>query len=102
MRIIGVIPARYQSKRLPGKPLADICGRPMLWWVYQQMKQVEEFVEVYVATDDARIVQACERYQVPVIMTDFSHRNPTERTHEVSTKVAGDIFVFVGSDEPLV
>ena len=102
MRIIGVIPARYQSKRLPGKPLADICGRPMFWWVYQQMKAVEDFAQVYVATDDARIAQACEQYQIPVIMTAQSHKNPTERTHEVSTKVAGDMFVFVGGDEPLI
>ena len=102
MKIIGVIPARYQSKRLPGKPLADICGRPMIWWVYQQMIKVEDFSEIYVATDDERIAHACAQYQIPVIMTAQSHRNPTERIHEVSTKVSGDIFVFVGSDEPLV
>lgn len=102
MKIVGVIPARYQSSRLPGKPLFDICGRPMIWWVYQQMIKVEKFTEVYVATDDERIKQVCEQYRIPVIMTSVSHKNPTERVHEVSTKVVSDIYVFVGSDEPLI
>lgn len=47
MKIIGVIPARYKSSRFPGKPLVDICGKPMIWWVYQQAKKVPEFDEVY-------------------------------------------------------
>ena len=58
MKIIGVIPARYKSSRFPGKPLVDICGKPMIWWVYQQAKKVPEFDEVYVATDDERIKAA--------------------------------------------
>ena len=102
MKIIGVIPARYQSRRLPGKPLSDLCGKPMIWWVYQQMIKVEAFSEIYVATDDERIAQVCDQYQMPVMITAQSHKTPTERIHEVSTKVTGDIFVFVGSDEPLV
>ena len=65
MNIVGVIPARYQSTRFPGKPLADICGKPMIWWVYNQVKKVENLSEVYVATDDERIKTECEkiRYQ---------------------------------------
>ena len=58
MKVIGVIPARFQSSRFPGKPLADICGKPMIWWVYNQVSQVKDFSEIYVATDDERIV-AC-------------------------------------------
>ena len=52
MKIIGVIPARYKSSRFPGKPLADICGKPMIWWVYQQCLKVEDFNAVYVATEE--------------------------------------------------
>ena len=55
MEIIGVIPARYQSSRMPGKPIADILGKPMIWWVYQQVKKNKKFTEVVVATDDERI-----------------------------------------------
>lgn len=102
MKIVGVIPARYQSSRLPGKPLADICGKPMFWWVFQQLKSVEEFSEVYIATDDERIYDACLEQDVPVIMTSTKHKNPTERTHEVSEKIHADIYVFVGGDEPLI
>jgi 3-deoxy-manno-octulosonate cytidylyltransferase (CMP-KDO synthetase) len=55
MKIVGVIPARYASSRFPGKPLADIHGKPMIWWVYQQVSKVPQLDEVYVATDDSRI-----------------------------------------------
>lgn len=102
MRVIGVIPARYQSSRLPGKPLADICGKPMIWWVYQQLKQVDEFTEIYVATDDERIESVCRKSNIPVLVTSRDCKNPTERTQEVSTIIKGDIFVFVGGDEPLI
>ena len=73
MKIIGVIPARYRSSRFPGKPLADICGRPMIWWVYRQAKKVEQLDAVYVATDDERIQAACESYGIPVVMTSPDH-----------------------------
>ena len=56
MNIVGVIPARYASTRFPGKPLVDICGHPMIWWVYQEVKKVKELSEVFVATDDNRII----------------------------------------------
>ena len=55
MKIIGVIPSRYQSSRFPGKPLAEICGKPMIYWVYQQVKQVGAFDDVFVATDSDKI-----------------------------------------------
>lgn len=60
MKVLGVVPARYQSSRLPGKPIVDICGKPMIWWVYQQAKKVKEFDQVIVATDDVRIVDVCK------------------------------------------
>lgn len=102
MKIIGVIPARYASSRLPGKPLADICGKPMIWWVYQQAKKVERLDEVYVATDDTRIEDVCKRYDIPVIMTSRSHRNGTERLAEVAQKIKADYYVTIQGDEPLL
>ena len=55
MRVVGVIPARYGSTRLPGKPLKEICGKPMLVWVYERVRQAKRLDAVYVATDDERI-----------------------------------------------
>lgn len=102
MRIIGVIPARYKSSRFPGKPLADICGKPMIWWVYRQCLKVKDFDEVYVATDDERIRLACETDGINVIMTSDKHPTGTDRTAEVSDKIKGDLYVVVMGDEPLI
>ena len=101
MKIIGVIPARYGSSRFPGKPLQDICGKPMLWWVYNQAKKVEEFAEVYVATDDDRIMDLCKRYEMNAVMTG-EHSTHIARVHELSTKVNADYYVNVNGDEPLI
>ena len=79
MKIIGVIPARYKSSRFPGKPLVDICGKPMIWWVYQQAKKVPEFDEVYVATDDERIKAACDEHNMKVIMTSDRHETGSDQ-----------------------
>lgn len=102
MKIIGVIPARYQSSRLPGKPLADICGKPMVWWVYQQAKKVKRLEKVFVATDDERIKDVCDQWKIPVIMT--SRDNPTHlnRIYEFSGKVEADLYIVICGDEPLI
>ncbi|MBO5072007.1 MAG: 3-deoxy-manno-octulosonate cytidylyltransferase [Eubacterium sp.] len=102
MKIIGVIPARYKSSRFPGKPLTEICGKPMIWWVYQQAKKVPEFDSVYVATDDERIKAACEAYSINVIMTSDRHKTGSDRVAEVAEKVEGDLFVNVQGDEPVI
>ena len=93
MKIIGVIPARYQSSRFPGKPLADICGRPMIWWVYRQALKVEQFADVFVATDDERIQAVCEQYGMKVVMTSSEHPTGSDRVAEVASKVEGDLFI---------
>ena len=102
MKVIGVIPARYASSRFPGKPLADICGKPMIWWVYQQAKKVKELTEIYVATDDKRIEDICNNYTIPVIMTSQSCKNGTERVAEVALKLPADIYVNIQGDEPIL
>ena len=102
MKIIGVIPARYQSSRFPGKPLADLCGKPMIWWVYQQCKKVEDFDEVYVATDDDRIFSVCESLEINVLMTSNTHKTGTDRIGEVARKVPADLIVNIQGDEPLL
>ncbi len=101
MKAIGVIPARYGSSRFPGKPLQDICGKPMLWWVYHQAIKVEELSDVYVATDDERIFSLCEQYEMKAVMTG-EHSTHIARVHEFSTKVDADYYVNVNGDEPLI
>lgn len=102
MKIIGVIPARYKSSRFPGKPLVSICGKPMIYWVYQQAMKVKEFDSVYVATDDERIKAACEEHNMNVIMTSDKHETGSDRVAEVAGKVEGDLFVNVQGDEPVI
>lgn len=101
-KIIGVIPARYQSSRFPGKPLADICGKPMIWWVYQQVCKVPELTEVYVATDDTRIKEVCESYGMNVVMTRNDHPTHVHRIHEVSENIQSDYYLIICGDEPLI
>lgn len=102
MKIIGVIPARYKSSRFPGKPLADICGKPMIWWVYQQCKKVEDFDEVYVATDDKKIFDTCVKLNIEVAMTSESHKTGTDRIGEIARKIPADLIVNIQGDEPLL
>lgn len=102
MKIIGVIPARYKSSRFPGKPLADICGKPMIWWVYQQCLKVEEFDSVYVATDDDKIFSECNKLGVNVVMTSDKHKTGTDRVGEVARKIGADLIINIQGDEPLL
>lgn len=102
MKIMGVIPARYQSSRLPGKPLADICGKPMVWWVYQRAKLVKRLHEVLVATDDERILECCNTHHIPCMMTSNNHKNGSERLSEVAKKTDADVYVTIQGDEPLL
>ena len=102
MKIIGVIPSRYESSRFPGKPLAEICGKPMIYWVYNQVVKVKEFDEVYVATDDKRIEDVCKQYNMNVIMTANTHQTGTDRLGEVAQKIEADFYVNIQGDEPMI
>lgn len=102
MKIIGVIPARYQSSRLPGKPLADILGKPMIWWVYNAAKNCSALSDLVVATDDERIMNVCSEYDIPAMMTSPDHDTPTARIHEVSTRLNADLYLQIMGDEPLI
>lgn len=102
MRIIGVIPARYKSSRFEGKPLADLCGKPMMWWVYNQVTKVKELDEVYIATDDERIARKCEELNIKYIMTRNNHVTSTERLFEVAKKINADYYLCINGDEPLI
>jgi 3-deoxy-manno-octulosonate cytidylyltransferase (CMP-KDO synthetase) len=99
-----VIPARFASTRLPGKPLQDICGKPMIQHVWEQAKK-SSAQRVVVATDDARIVEACKGFGAEVVLTRVDHNSGTDRLAEVASALglAGDaIVVNVQGDEPLI
>lgn len=102
MKAICVIPARYASTRLPGKPLADICGKPMIVRVYERAKLAKNVSEVIVATDDERILQAVEK-SGKAMMTRADHKTGTDRLAEVAEKFPdADLIVNVQGDEPLI
>ena len=102
MRILGVIPARIQSSRLFEKPLADICGKPMVYWVYEQAKKAINCDKIVVATDSEHVMEVCSRYGMNAIITSPDHETPTSRIYEVSTKMDFDYYVFISGDEPLI
>jgi len=102
MRVLGVIPARYESSRFPGKPLAIIHGKPMIWWVYHQTLKSGDLHQVYVATDDERIYDVCRKCSINVLMTSTECKNGTERVYEVSRMIEADVYVNIQGDEPTI
>ena len=103
MKILCVIPARYASTRLPGKPLADIAGKPMICRVYDRAVQAKCLSEVVVATDDQRVQQAVEAHGGKAMMTAKDHPTGTDRLAEVAAAYPDiDLIINVQGDEPLI
>jgi 3-deoxy-manno-octulosonate cytidylyltransferase (CMP-KDO synthetase) len=100
--VVIVIPARFGSTRLPGKPLVSLAGKPMIQHVYERAKLAVQADRVIVATDDERIVKAVESFGGTARMTRPDHRTGTERVAEVAAREKGDVFVNVQGDEPLL
>ena len=103
MKALGVIPARYPSTRLPGKPLVSIAGKPMIQHVWERASRASSLSGVVVATDDARIRDAVKAFGGEAVMTRSDHRSGSERVAEVAVaRKDVDIFVNVQGDEPLI
>lgn len=102
MRIVGIIPARYESSRFPGKPLIDLKGKSMIQRVYEGAVKASKLDGVIVATDDKRIYEEVKRFGGEVVMTSGEHTTGTERCGEVAIGVDADIIVNIQGDEPLV
>jgi 3-deoxy-manno-octulosonate cytidylyltransferase (CMP-KDO synthetase) len=100
--VAAVIPARFQSTRFPGKPLALIMGKPMLQWVYEGVRQARSLNRIVIATDDRRIFEAALSFGAEAAMTSADHTSGTERAAEVAANLADDIVVNVQGDEPLI
>jgi 3-deoxy-manno-octulosonate cytidylyltransferase (CMP-KDO synthetase) len=101
-RLVIVIPARYGSTRLPGKPLADILGKPMVQHVYERALQVPQVQTVLVATDDPRVMDAVLAFGGSCLMTSLRHPSGTDRLTEVMAQVDADLYINLQCDEPLV
>ena len=104
MKVLGIIPARYESSRFPGKPLAKILGKSMIQRVYEQSKKCVELNELIIATDDKRIYKHALTFNANVMMTSKSHTTGTDRCGEVlqNLKNPYDIVVNIQGDEPLI
>jgi 3-deoxy-manno-octulosonate cytidylyltransferase (CMP-KDO synthetase) len=112
LRVVGVIPARYDSERLPGKVLLPICGKPMIHVVYERARLCPLLDELWVATDSERVQECCVQNCIPVLMTLRTHRSGTERILEVMEKIPGGgsgnavdvnaVYVNIQGDEPMI
>jgi 3-deoxy-manno-octulosonate cytidylyltransferase (CMP-KDO synthetase) len=102
MNVIGVIPARYASTRLPGKPLADLLGKPMIQHVYENAARSKTLDALIVATDDARVREAVEAFGGKAALTSEAHSTGTDRVAEVVAALEVPIVVNIQGDEPFV
>jgi len=100
--VVAIIPARFQSSRFPGKPLAEIDGRPMVSHVVERARQVAGIGRVLVATDDTRVFEAVVRHGGEAVLTRADHRSGTDRLAEVAATLDCDIVVNVQGDEPMI
>ena len=104
MKLIALIPSRYGSTRLPGKALAPILGKPLIQWVYEQARQVKELDGLYVATDDARIMECVEGFGGRAILTRADHPSGSDRLAEAATLLGlspEDIVINIQGDQPV-
>jgi len=107
MKIIGIIPARFESSRFPGKPLAMIFGKPMIQHVYENASKTVSLNELIVATDDLRIFECVEKFGGKVVMTRKDHQSGSDRCSEVlqsliAEKQYFDVAINIQGDEPFV
>jgi len=103
MKVIGVIPSRYESSRFPGKPLIDLKGKTMIQRVYEGVNRSSKIAQLVVATDDQRIFDEVESFSGDVLMTSSNHKSGTERCMEIAESFGDfDVLINIQGDEPLV
>lgn len=102
MYVVAIIPARYASTRLKGKPLLNIDGKPMIQWVYERAKKAKLTNDVIAATDDKRVFDAVRYFGGKAVMTSPEHRTGTDRIAEAADGLNVDIIINVQGDEPLI
>jgi 3-deoxy-manno-octulosonate cytidylyltransferase (CMP-KDO synthetase) len=104
MKVVCIIPSRYESSRFPGKPLADLCGKPMIQHVYERVLRAKIVSYAAVATDDERIFAAVQKFGGLAVLTSADHKSGTDRIAEAVTGLSlkdSDIVVNIQGDQPL-
>jgi len=105
LRVVCVIPARYDSRRLPGKPLLKIRGKTLIQWVFENAQKIPACENIWVATDDERVAECVERFSGNVILTSSAISSGTDRVREASAKLGlkeDDIVINLQGDEPII
>lgn len=102
MKIVGMIPARYESSRFPGKPLIKINGKTLIRRVWEKARKAINEEDIYVLTDDQRIEEHCSKEGIRTVMTSTSCLTGTDRVYEASKEVNADIYINIQGDEPLI
>ncbi|MGL4853854.1 MAG: 3-deoxy-manno-octulosonate cytidylyltransferase, partial [Lentisphaeria bacterium] len=100
--VTAIIPARYGSTRFPGKPLFELCGKPMIQWTYERTKKAKLIDRVIVATDDALIYDCVKSFGGEVVMTSANHPSGTDRIAEAISNLETDLVINVQGDEPTI
>lgn len=104
MRLVAIIPARHDSTRFPGKALARILGKPMIQWVYHRAKQVKELDDLWVATDDVRILECVKNFGGRALLTRGDHPSGSDRLAEAAAQLElrpEDLVVNIQGDQPV-
>ena len=99
MKVIAIIPARYESSRFPGKPLTDIAGKSMIQRIYEQVRACTDIDDVLIATDDKRISDAAASFGAPVVMTSPECRSGTDRVAQAAMGLSADAVINVQGDQ---
>ena len=105
MRVVCIIPARYNSTRLSGKPLLKIKGKPLVQWVFENAQRISSVENIWIATDDERVIECVEGFSGNGILTSPMHSSGTERVKEASETLGledGDIVINLQVDEPVI
>jgi 3-deoxy-manno-octulosonate cytidylyltransferase (CMP-KDO synthetase) len=102
MKAIGIIPARYEASRFPGKVLAELCGRPLIQYVYEEALKSKVLEDLLVATDEERILKAVQGFGGRAVLTAKEHRSGTDRLRQVVNPIDTRIVVNIQADEPLI
>jgi len=102
MKVIGVIPARFNSTRFPGKVLANLRGKPIIQHVYERAKKAKRLDEILIATDDERVFKTAEKFGAKVVMTSKEHLTGTDRVSEAVKKLKAEIVINIQADAPLI